>query len=58
MTDQELAAWARSWHWNDCAEDRPVDLTIYPRDMRMLKAFLKMLIPMEHQCSPQGNAHD
>lgn len=40
MTDDELAGWARNWHWNDCAEDKPVDPSIYYRDLRMLKAFL------------------
>jgi len=43
MTDEELAAWARNWHWNDCAEDKPVDPSIYFRDMRMLKAFIAAL---------------
>jgi hypothetical protein len=40
IPDDELAAWARNWHWNDCAEDKPVDPSIYFRDMRMLKAFI------------------
>jgi hypothetical protein len=40
--DNRLAAWARNWHWNDCAEDRPVDPSIYFRDMRMLKAFVAL----------------
>jgi hypothetical protein len=39
-TDDELAGWARNWHWNDTAQDRPVDPSIYFRDMRMLKAFI------------------
>jgi hypothetical protein len=39
MTDEELAGWARNWHWNDCAGD-PEDPSIYFRDMRMLKAFI------------------
>jgi|GEM_PF-4895449 len=43
MTDEELAGWARNWHWNDCAEDKPVDPSIYFRDMRMLKAFVAAL---------------
>lgn len=42
-TDQKLAGWARSWHWNDCAEDKPVDPSIYFRDMRLLKAFVAAL---------------
>lgn len=40
MTDEELAGWARNWHWQDCAEDMPVDPSIYSRDMRMLKSFI------------------
>ena len=39
-SDDKLAGWARNWHWNDCAEDKPVDPSIYFRDMRLLKAFL------------------
>lgn len=42
MTDEALAGWARNWHWNDTAEDKPVDPSIYFRDMRMLKAFLEL----------------
>jgi hypothetical protein len=42
-TDDKIAGWARNWHWNDCAEDKPVDPSIYFRDMRMLKAFLAAL---------------
>lgn len=41
ITDDELAGWARSWHWNDCADDKPVDPSIYFRDVRMLKAFVE-----------------
>jgi hypothetical protein len=41
LTDQELAGWARNWHWNDTALDQPVDPSIYFRDMRMLKAFIE-----------------
>jgi hypothetical protein len=41
VADDELAGWARNWHWNDCADDRPVDPSIYFRDMRMLKAFIE-----------------
>jgi hypothetical protein len=39
IDDDELAGWARSWHWNDCAGE-PRDPSIYFRDMRMLKAFI------------------
>jgi hypothetical protein len=39
-SDDKLASWARNWHWNDCAEDKPVDPSIYFRDMRLLKAFI------------------
>ena len=40
-----LSDWARKWHWADCAEKKPIDLTIYPRDERMLKAFLAATRP-------------
>jgi hypothetical protein len=40
ISDDELAGWARNWHWNDCADDGPVDPSIYFRDARMLKAFI------------------
>jgi hypothetical protein len=40
MTDEQLAAWARNWHWQDTAHDKPVDPSIYFRDMRMLRAFI------------------
>jgi len=40
IPDDELAAWARNWHWNDCADDKPVDPSIYFRDARMLRAFV------------------
>lgn len=42
MTDEELAGWARNWHWNDCAQE-PVDPSIYSRDQRMLRAFVAAL---------------
>ena len=45
--DDKLAAWARNWHWNDCAEDKPVDPSIYFRDQRMLKAFLAATPPAQ-----------
>ena len=53
MTDEELAGWARNWHWNDCAEDKPVDPSIYFRDMRMLKAFIAAKAP---QCEVQSES--
>jgi hypothetical protein len=40
LDDEKLAEWSRNWHWNDCAEDKPVDPSIYFRDRRMLKAFV------------------
>lgn len=40
IADNKLAAWARNWHWEDTAEDKPVDPSIYYRDLRMLKAFI------------------
>lgn len=43
ITDAELAAWARRWHWNDTADEGPVDFSIYFRDRRMLRAFIEFM---------------
>lgn len=45
ISDDKLAGWARNWHWNDCAEDKPVDPSIYFRDKRLLKAFIAEFSP-------------
>lgn len=50
--DDKLAAWARNWHWNDTAEDRPVDPSIYFRDMRMLKAFRAIALSRPDHSTP------
>jgi hypothetical protein len=61
IDDDELTGWARSWHWNDCLDDKPVDPSIYFRDMRMLKAFIEYqgrAIPTEPQEAPEPTARD
>jgi len=57
MTDEELAGWARNWHWNDCAEDKPVDPSIYFRDMRMLRAFVTALAEEKRKNCKHFNRH-
>lgn len=40
LADEPLAKWHREWHWKDC-ERESIDHSIYPRDLRMLKAFIE-----------------
>jgi hypothetical protein len=55
ITDAELASWARQWHWNDTAEDKPVDPSIYFRDKRMLRAFVEFMASRaQPQCGVQN----
>lgn len=59
--DTDLAAWAKNWHWADCkAGNTEKDPTIYPRDLRLLKAFLAATPPSpppagESRCDAQND---
>ena len=56
LTDDELIAWARNWHWQDTAEDKPVDPSIYFRDARLVRAFSDHLRRLSHTRPDRGGA--